>query len=100
MAWYYTEGTIEKIVIDDTSIQFSLASAEKFCIEREGEKGIVFIKEGESADWNVRAEGEGGLFATNISTDILLLIKRDHLPVRIYVEEGNMVDVKRMEING
>ena len=98
MAWYYTEGTIKKIVIDDTGSQFSLAPAGTFCIERNGEKGIAFIKEGEKTAWDVRAEGEGELFATNISPDTLLLIKRDHLPVRVYVEDGNMVDVKRLEI--
>lgn len=104
MAWYYTEGTIKKIVMEGKDVQFSLSPSDKFCIERDAEnekdkKGILFIEDGTQSTWKTYAESEGQLFASeSISIDVLLLIKRDHLPVRIYVEDGNMVEVKRLEV--
>ena len=106
MAWYYTEGTIKNIVVEGENTQFSLSPSDKFCIERDAEKekdkkGILFIEDGTQSTWKTCAESEGRLFASkSIPTDVLLLIKRDHLPIRIYVEDGNIAEVKRLEIKG
>ena len=97
---YYTEGTIKEIVLDGSGIKFTLAPADKFCIERGEMKGILFIEEGEKSVWNVRAETMESFFTGGkIGVEALLQIKRDHLPIRVYVEDGKM-EVKRLEIKG
>lgn len=93
MARYYAEGTIKKIVIDGEAVQFSLEPREEH--KSQCKHAIRFIGEEDDSGLNISG---GELFDSNVAADILLQLKRDHLPVRIYVEEGNMVDVKRMEI--
>ncbi len=100
MSKYYTEGMIEKVVTEGQEVRFSLAPAEKFFIERNGEKGIVFIEKDGTVGWNVRAESVDLLFASKIAADILSQIKRNNLPVRIYCEDGNLGKVTSLEING
>ena len=41
---------------------------------------------------------EKELFVSDISAEIFIQIKRDHLLVRIYVEESDLSKVKRLEI--
>ena len=104
MSWYYTEGTIQKIVVGGSGIRFSLIPTDEFSIKRDADKetdkkGILFINAEKSATWDVRAETAGQLFSSeSIAADMLLHVKRDHLPVRIYVEDGTMVEVKCLEI--
>ena len=86
--------------MDGSSVQFTIAPSDKFCIERGGMKGILFIEEGGKSVWNVRAESMENFFAGGkIGVDTLLQIKRDHLPIRVYVEAGKM-EIKRLEIKG
>ena len=96
---YYAEGTIKKIVIEGDKIQFSLDPAAGFYDEFRStkDKKIVRLVGEAKGSWLRYYEKE--LFASDISYDeIVSLAKHDNLPVRIYVEDGDLSKVKSLEI--
>ena len=96
---YYAEGTIKKIAIEGKNVQFSLDPAEGFFDETRSTNDKIIRLVGETEGLWCRCY-EKELFVSDISAEIFIQIKRDHLLVRIYVEESDLSKVKRLEIKG
>ena len=99
MAWYYTEGTIKKIVMEGNEVRFSIAPAERFLVEKDDEKGILFLVN-KKEKWDVFVKPEDAtLFSwAKGEGSLLLQIKRDHLRIRVYVGSEKSTDVAQLEI--
>ena len=105
MSRYYTEGTIDRIIINSDSgseskvqLQFSLEPSEKFCFEEDDKKWIFFIKEEETdikeeeeTDNQREVSGcllEGTKFIFKDVDGLLLLgLRRDRQHIRVYVTD-------------
>jgi hypothetical protein len=99
MAWYYTEGTIKKIVVGGNEVRFSLTPAERFLVEKDGKKGILFlVNEKEKWDAFARPEEKSLFSLAKEEGPMLLQIKRDHVAVRIYVGSKMSQNVAQLEI--
>ena len=98
MSRYYTEGTIDRIIINSDSgseskvqLQFSLEPSEKFCFKEDDKKWIFFIKDEEKTDNQREVSGcllEGTKFIFKDVDGLLLLgLRRDRQHIRVYVTD-------------